>query len=230
MPKLSIIIPVYNEERTIAQVVDSVISAVLPLDMEREIVIVDDGSKDKTKEILGSYQNHPLINISHQENQGKTAALLSGISWATGDIILIQDADLEYDPAQYPVLLLPILEKKADVIYGSRFLGSIQKMFFINRLANIIFNATLQLLYGVDITDVNTCFKVFRKDVLRGINICSKNFAFETEVTVKLIKRGIKIIEVPIDYVARTSQDGKKIDWIRALEMFWPIIKYRFMD
>lgn len=230
MPKLSIIIPVYNEERTIAQVVDCVLSTALPPDMEREIVIVDDGSKDRTKEVLKPYQDHPLVKIYHQENQGKTAALLSGIARVTGDIILIQDADLEYNPAQYGVLLLPILEKKADVVYGSRFLGSIQKMFFINKMANIISNATLRLFYRVAITDVNTCFKVFRKDVLRGIHICSKNFAFETEVTVKLIKRGVKITEVPIDYVARTAQEGKKIGWLSALEMFWPILKYRFFN
>ena len=230
MLKLSIIIPVYNEEKTIANIIDRVISVKLPLNMEREIVIVDDGSKDRTKEILRVYQHHPLIRIFHQENYGKTTALLSGIARATGDILLIQDADLEYDPAQYPLLLAPILEKKSDVVYGSRFLGSIQKMAFINRLANIISNIALRLLYRVNLTDVNTCFKVFRKGIVQDLNICSKHFAFETEVTVKLMKRGIKIMEVPIDYAARTRWEGKKINWLHALEMFWPIIKYRFMD
>lgn len=228
--KLSIIIPVYNEERTIARIIDRVISVTLPADVTREVVIVDDGSQDKTKEILTSYQNHPLIKIFHQQNHGKTTALLLGIAKATGDIILIQDADLEYDPAQYPILLAPILEKKSDVVYGSRFLGSIKKMLIINKLANIVSNVALRLFYGVDITDVNTCFKVFKKEVLRGLDIHSKNFAFETEITVKLIKRKIRIIEVPIDYVARSAQDGKKIDWPHAWEMFWPIVKYRFVD
>ncbi|HOW35757.1 MAG TPA: glycosyltransferase family 2 protein [Candidatus Omnitrophota bacterium] len=230
MTKVSVIIPVYNEEKTIARVMDRVVSAALPSGVEREVIVVSDGSKDQTNEILAFYQNHPLVKVFFQENQGKTAALRSGVARATGDIILIQDADLEYDPAQYPVLLLPILEKKADVVYGSRFLGSIRKMMLINRLANIVSNITLRLLYGVNLTDVNTGFKVFRRDILQAVNICSRNFAFETEVTVKLIKQGIKIIEVPIEYTARSTQEGKKINWLRALEMFWPIIRYRFKD
>lgn len=230
MLRLSIIIPVYNEERTIARVIDRVISVMLPSGIERELVIVNDGSVDRTSEILESYYNHPTIKIFYQVNQGKTTALLLGIAKASGDILLIQDADLEYDPDQYPILLAPILANQATVVYGSRFLGSIKKMFFINKMANIVSNIVLRLFYGVNITDVNTCFKVFRKEALQGLNICSKKFAFETEVTVKLIKRGTRILEVPIDYLARSKQEGKKINWLSALGMFWPIIKYRFTD
>jgi glycosyltransferase involved in cell wall biosynthesis len=153
---------------------------------------------------------------------------LKGFKESTGDFILVQDADLEYDPAQYPLLLQPLLDKKADVVYGSRFLGRIDDMAPMNRAANVISNISLRLLYGANLTDVNTCFKVFPRCWLDGMDIVSRNFAFETEVTVKLLKRGAVIVEVPIQYVARSRQQGKKINWLLALEMYWPIIRYKF--
>ena len=227
--KLSVIIPAYNEESTIEAIISKVREVILPAGLEREIVVVNDGSQDKTGEILNRLGSQPGMVVIHQTNQGKTAALLTGFKNATGDILLVQDADLEYDPNQYPKLLQPILDGTALVVYGSRFLGSIQGMEPVNRWANNISNRTFKLLYGVDLTDINTCYKVFVRRVWEGITIESRNFAFETEFTVKLLRRGFTIKEVAIDYTARSSRAGKKIKWTTALEMYWPIVKYRFV-
>jgi len=226
--KISIIIPAYNEEKTITLLLDKVFSVMLPEGMVREVIVVNDGSCDQTAEVLNRYNDRQDVKILHQANQGKTAALVRGIAEATGDILLIQDADLEYDPNEYSKLLDPILMKRADVVYGSRFRGVIRNMLFINRLANMVSNIVFTLLYFYPLTDINTCFKVFRREVLRDVVIKSKHFEFETEVTAKVVNRGYKIFEVPIEYVARAKQEGKKICWRRALEMFWCILKYRF--
>jgi glycosyltransferase involved in cell wall biosynthesis len=226
--KISIIIPAYNEEKTITLLLDKVFSVMLPEGMVREVIVVNDGSCDQTAEVLNRYNDRQDVKILHQANQGKTAALVRGIAEATGDILLIQDADLEYDPNEYSKLLDPILMKRADVVYGSRFRGVIRNMLFINRLANMVSNIVFTLLYFYPLTDINTCFKVFRREVLKDIVIKSKHFEFETEVTAKVVNRGYKIFEVPIEYVARAKQEGKKICWRRALEMFWCILKYRF--
>jgi len=227
--KLSVVIPVYNEESTIEEVISKVQAVTLPDGLAREIVVVNDGSKDRTARILGRLAPEPGLVIVHQTNKGKTAALLTGFKNATGDIFLVQDADLEYDPQQYPKLLQPILEGKSEVVYGSRFLGRIEGMEPVNRWANEISNRTFKFLYGVVLTDINTCYKVFTRRSLEGITITSRNFAFETEFTVKLLRRGFAIKEVPIDYTARSRKAGKKIKWSTALEMYWPIIKYRFV-
>lgn len=228
MLRLSIIIPVYNEERTIACVVDRALLVTLPEGIAREMIVVNDGSCDQTAEVLSRYDERRDMKILYQAHQGKTAALVRGIAEASGDILLIQDADLEYDPIQYPALLDPILKGEADVVYGSRFLGNIKNMRRINYWANWLSNWTFRTLYHVDITDINTCFKLFRREAIQGICIRSRNFAFETEVTAKLIRSGIRIKEIPIEYTARSDQEGKKIRWTTALEMYWPIIKYRF--
>lgn len=226
--KVSIIIPVYNEKETIAALLDKVIAVALPKGLSKEIIVVNDGSSDGTADVLTQFQKEPMIKIFHQPNGGKTAALMSGISKASGDIFLIQDADLEYDPDQYGALLEPILSKSTRVVYGSRFLGTIEGMEPINRMANRISNWTFSLLWGVRITDINTCYKVFTRQAMDGITIVAKNFAFETELTVKLIKKNETIQEVPIRYQARSRQAGKKINWRTAMEMYWPILKYRF--
>jgi dolichol-phosphate mannosyltransferase len=226
--KLSIIIPAYNEEATVEAIILKVLEASLPEGLSREIVVVNDGSKDRTGDILNRFIGQKDMVIVHQSNQGKTAALLTGFKNASGDILLIQDADLEYDPRQYSKLLQPILDGKVEVVYGSRFLGRIEGMQSINRWANEISNRTFSFLYGIKLTDINTCYKVFTRKAWEGMVITSKNFAFETEVTVKFLHRGYVIKEVGIDYIARSRQAGKKIKWSTALEMFWPIIKYRF--
>ncbi|MBF0571750.1 MAG: glycosyltransferase family 2 protein [Candidatus Omnitrophica bacterium] len=228
--KLSIVIPAYNEEATIKEILSKVREVSLPAGIAKEIVVVNDGSRDRTAEVLNSYKGQADMVVIHQSNQGKTAALLTGFKQATGDILLIQDADLEYDPNQYSKLLEPILQGQTEVVYGSRFLGHIEAMEPINRWANGISNRTFSLLYGVRLTDINTCYKVFTRRAWEGMVITSKNFAFETEFTVKLLYRGYAIKEVPIDYKARSSKAGKKIKWSTALEMFWPIIKYRFLN
>ena len=229
MKKVSVVIPAYNEEATIEAIIIKVREAVLPGGLIKEIVIVNDGSKDKTAEILSCFSGQANTVIVHQANQGKTSALLTGFKNATGDILLIQDADLEYDPNEYGKLLQPILDGVTEVVYGSRFLGVIKGMEPINRFANNVSNHTFSLLYNTKITDINTCYKVFTRRAWEGMFITARNFAFETEFTVKLLKRGYTIKEVAIDYTARSRTAGKKIRWSTALEMFWPIIKYRFI-
>jgi len=225
---LSIVIPAFNEEATIEEIVSKVKEAPLPEGLLKEIIIVNDGSKDRTAERLSRFSSEPGIIVLHQSNQGKTGALLTGFKNATGDILLVQDADMEYDPIQYPQLVQPILDGQTEVVYGSRFLGQIAGMEPVNRWANEISNLTFSFLYGFKITDINTCYKVFTRRSWEGMTITSKNFAFETEFTVKLLARGCAIKEVAINYNARSKKAGKKINWSTAMEMFWPIIKYRF--
>lgn len=226
--KLSVIIPVYNEEKTVA----NVISAVKFVDLggiDREIVVVDDGSSDGTAGILKRFDNDTVVRVFRQSaNQGKAAAIRRGIQAASGDFVLIQDADLEYNPSQYPRLLAPLSDGSADAVYGSRFKGNIRRMESVNRWANMISNVTFNFLFGTRLTDVNTCFKLFRAADIRSLTIDSDHFAFETEVTAKLVKKGLRIVEVPIDYEARSVGDGKKINWPKALGMYSAIFQYRF--
>lgn len=218
----------FNEGRTIEILLNKVLDVKLPTGLTKEIIIVNDGSTDETLEKLKKVSEHPSIKVYSKTNGGKASALKLGFEHANGDIIIIQDADLEYDPAQYPILLQPILEGKTEVLYGSRFLGKIEQMRLINRLANMMSNSTMKILWGSSITDINTCYKIFTRAAFEDIDIVAENFAFETEITIKFLKKGLKILEVPIAYQARTIQEGKKINWRTALEMYWPIIAYRF--
>ncbi len=225
--KLSVIIPVYNEARFINIVIKKVKSIKLPGDIAKEIIIINDASTDDTGKILEQYNSDSAIKIFHQEkNMGKSSAVRLGIERSTGDIILIQDADLEYNPDDYPKLIEPIIAHKSPVVYGSRFKGTIKGMHLINRIANIVSNITLNLLYNTKISDVNTGHKVFKRDVLNDIKLISENFTFETEITAKLLNRGYEIYEVPIEYDARSEKEGKKMSWLKALQMYWGIIKY----
>jgi len=226
---LSVIIPAYNEEKTIAFLIQTIQSQHLPDSITKEIIVVNDGSIDNTSKILAQFSRDPHITVLHQNmNLGKTSAILAGIANSKGDIILIQDADFEYHPKYYPALIEPILKDETLVVYGSRFKGNIKEMTLINKLANIFSNLTFNLCFFAQLTDINTGFKVFKKSVLKNIQITSTHFTFETEITAKLTKQGYRIKEIPIDYIARSNKEGKKINWSKALLMYWGIIKYRF--
>jgi len=227
--KLSVIIPVYNEETTVVQVINAVKAVELPQQIDREIIVVNDGSTDGTAGALGCFDGDLFVRVfHHSSNQGKAAAIRRGIKQLSGDFALIQDADLEYHPSQYPLLLEPILRGEADAVYGSRFKGSITAMELVNRFANIASNITFNILFGTRLTDINTCYKLFRTKDIRSIMIESDHFALETEITAKLVRKGVRILEVPIQYQARSVGQGKKIDWPKAIGMYSAIFRYRF--
>lgn len=229
--RLSVLIPAFNEAKTVAQVLDQVRQVdVAPL--EKEIVVVDDGSTDGTREVLEQEcQGDGFVLVRHPHNQGKGAAVRTAMGHATGDIFLIQDADLEYDPREYPVLLKPILEGRSEVVYGSRFLGGPRKaMLFWHMVANKLLTLTTNVLYDSILSDMETCYKVFRAEVVRSIPLRARGFEFEPEITAKILKRGYRIFEVPITYTGREYYEGKKIKGRDAFIALWTLLKYRFVD
>jgi len=226
--EISVVIPVYNEKDTISHIVDRVTQTGLI----NEIVIVDDGSTDGTREVLEKLKKHPLVRVILQErNQGKGAAVRKGIETASKEVIIIQDADLEYDPRDYPALLKPIEEGIADVVYGSRFLGGARRpILFWNMVANKILTFITNILYNNILSDMETGYKVFKVDVIKDIPLHAKRFDFEPEFTAKILKRNIRIFEVPITFNPRDYSQGKKIHMKDAFEAVWTLIKYRFVD
>ena len=226
--KLSIIIPVFNEAATIAKIIGLV--RAVEVGMEKEILLVDDCSRDGTRDVLAGLaaESADLKVIYHEVNQGKGAALRSGFSAATGDIVLIQDADLEYDPNEYPRLLKPILDGRADVVYGSRFLGggAHRVVYYWHYLGNKLLTTLSNMTTNLNLTDMETCYKVFRREVIQKIKIEENRFGFEPEITAKVAKLRVPIYEVGISYYGRTYEEGKKIGWRDGFRALWAIFKY----
>ena len=225
---LSVVIPVYNEAENIGEILKRVQST----NLAREIVVVDDGSKDGTRATLQNLDGTDNVRvILHEHNRGKGAAVMTGLRAARGDVLLIQDADLEYDPRDYPVLLQPIEEGKADVVYGSRFLGAPHRVtMFWHLMANRLLTLMTNILYNTILTDMETGYKVFRREVIENMKIRAKRFDFEPEFTAKVLKRNYRIFEVPISFNPRDYSQGKKIKLKDAFAAVWTLLKYRFMD
>lgn len=227
--KLSVIIPVYNERNTIKEILRRVRQVDLG-DLDRELVVVDDGSTDGTRDILAMEEDSVTRVIYHPENRGKGAAVRSGFSAASGDLIVIQDADLEYDPEDFPKLLEPVLRGKAEVVYGSRFTGPRKNMLFWHYLGNRFLALITNVLFNTTLSDMETCYKLFKRQALEGIELKSDHFDIEPEITAKILKKKIRIYEVPISYTGREIEEGKKITWRDGIPALWTLIKYRFSD
>jgi len=231
--KLSVIIPVYNEVENVAEIIDRV--AAVDVGLEKEIIVIDDGSEDGTIQVLKDIKEHAsntdIVKVHFSMlNSGKGFAIRIGLKYVTGDIVIIQDADREYDPEDFPVILEPLLKGEADVVYGSRFLGKPRPegMAFTNWFANKILTWTATVLYGKRLTDEATCYKAFRRDIIDNVELTCQRFEFCPEVTSKVLKNGARLVEVPINYRGRTSLEGKKITWWDGFVAIWTLFKYRF--
>ena len=231
--KLSIVVPCYNEEATIHLILDKVLNVRLTNDIEKEIILVNDCSKDRTRETLEAYvASHPQKSfqlLNHEVNKGKGAALHTGICHATGDVVIIQDADLEYDPREYNILLQPIIDGHADVVYGSRFAGGRPHriLFFWHTIGNKFLTFLSNMMTNLNLTDMETCYKVFKREIIQGLELHEKRFGFEPEVTAKISRiKGIRIYEVGISYYGRTYEEGKKIGWKDGFRAIYCIARY----
>jgi glycosyltransferase involved in cell wall biosynthesis len=226
-PLLSVVMPAYNERDTIEEIV----SRVMAVPLRIELIVVDDGSNDGTRDILaGLQQQHGFKLVLQERNQGKGAALRRGFGEVTGDLVVIQDADLEYSPEEYPALIELICQGRADVVYGSRFLGRHRVFLFTHYLGNVFLTFVTNVLYNTMLTDMETCYKVMRTEVLRSMSLRSDSFGIEPELTAKIFKRGYRVYEVPITYDGRGYEEGKKITWRDGFVALWVLLKYRFTE
>jgi glycosyltransferase involved in cell wall biosynthesis len=223
--KLSVIVPVYNERNTVVEILRRMRIVDLPLD--REFIVVNDGSDDGTDRVLTQLGDSTVKILSHPENRGKGAAIRTALEHVTGDLVLIQDADLEYDPEDWPRLIAPMLKGRAKVVYGSRITGERRNMLYLHWVGNKVLSLTTNLLYNTTLSDMETCYKLFDREVLRGITVKSDRFDFEPEITAKVLRQGIRIYEVPISYAGREFDEGKKITWKDGFAALYALVKYR---
>jgi glycosyltransferase involved in cell wall biosynthesis len=226
--KLSVIVPVYNERNTVVEILRRMRAVDLPVD--REFVVVDDGSTDGTRAVLTQLGDSTVKIVTHPRNRGKGAAIRTALEHVTGDLVLIQDADLEYDPDDWSKLLAPVLKGRAVVVYGSRFTGEHRNMLFLHWAGNRALSLVTNLLYNTTLSDMETCYKLFDRKVLDRITLKSEKFDFEPEVTAKVLRQGVRIYEVPISYAGREFEEGKKITWRDGFAALTALVKYRFVD
>jgi glycosyltransferase involved in cell wall biosynthesis len=223
---LSVIVPVYNERTTVAEIVRRVRAVDVPLVVD--VVVVDDGSSDGTDKVLAAIEDSTVRVVTHERNQGKGAAIRTGLAHARGDLVLVQDADLEYDPGDWPRLLDPVLKHKASVVYGSRFTGERKNMMPLHWIGNRFLSLVTNVLYSSTLSDMETCYKLFDRRVLEGVTVVSNRFDFEPEITAKVLRRGFRIYEVPISYAGREADEGKKITWRDGFGALKALVKFRF--
>ena len=226
--KLSVIVPVFNERNTVVEIVRRMRAVELPVD--REIVVVDDGSDDGTRAVLSQLGDSTVRVVLHPHNRGKGAAVRTGLANVSGDLVVIQDADLEYDPEDWPRLLAPMLKGKAQVVYGSRFTGERRNMLYLHWLGNRLLSLVTNMLYNTTLSDMETCYKMFDRRVLDGIRLHADGFEFEPEITAKVLRQKIRIYEVPISYAGREPEEGKKITWRDGFVALWTLVKYRVVE
>jgi glycosyltransferase involved in cell wall biosynthesis len=228
--KLSVIVPVFNERNTLVEVLRRMRTVELPDGIDREIIVVDDGSTDGTREVLRQLGDSTVRVLVHEGNRGKGAAVRTGIEVASGDYILIQDADLEYDPEDWPSMIAPVQRGRARVVYGSRFTGERRNMLFLHWVGNRTLSLITNMLYNTTLSDMETCYKLVDRSLMLDLGLRSNRFDIEPEITAKILKRGVRIYEVPISYAGREFDEGKKITWRDGFAALWTLVKFRFAD
>jgi len=228
--KLSVIVPIYNERTTVVEVLRRMRAVELPDGIDREIIMVDDGSTDGTRDVLRQLEDSTVRVILHATNRGKGAAVRTGLAVASGDYVLIQDADLEYDPEDWPKLIAPVQRGRARAVYGSRFTGERRNMLFLHWVGNRMLSLVTNVLYNTTLSDMETCYKLVDRSLLLELALRSDRFDIEPEITAKILKRGIRIYEVPISYTGREFDEGKKITWRDGFAALWALAKFRFGD
>ena len=228
--KLSVIVPVFNERTTLVEVIRRMRTVELPDGIEREIIVIDDGSTDGTRDVLRQLGDSTVRVLRHETNRGKGAAVRTGLQVASGDYILIQDADLEYDPEDWPKMIAPVQRGRARVVYGSRFTGERRNMLFLHWVGNRLLSLVTNVLYNTTLSDMETCYKLVDRSLMLELGLRSNRFDIEPEITAKILRRRIRIYEVPISYMGREFDEGKKITWRDGFVALWTLVKYRFVD
>ena len=228
--KLSVVVPVFNERTTLVEVIRRMRTVELPDGIEREIIMVDDGSTDGTRDVLRQLGDSTVRVLKHDTNRSKGAAVRTGLQVASGDYVLVQDADLEYDPEDWPKLIAPVQRGRARVVYGSRFTGERRNMLFLHWVGNRVLSLVTNVLYNTTLSDMETCYKLVDRSLLLDLDLRSERFDIEPEITAKILKRRIRIYEVPISYTGREFDEGKKITWRDGFAALWTLAKFRFAD